>query len=160
MKKIILFGLLMTIGIMAHAQSKSVAELYNKHKANENFFHLDLAGNFMNFAKGFDLKLDEANLDHLTSSVDKVRLFKLPYGGQAAKADFQALQKGLQKEKFDLMMEMTEKSNGIMLYSKGSSSISDLILLINGKEGDYMVVELTGKFDPQALEEAGNKVGY
>src|SRR5690606_30655426 len=110
MKKITLILWLSGLALTAQAQSKSVASLYNKYKSDKDFFHMDLAGNFLNFAEGMNLKFDETNLEALTQSVERVKLFKLPVSGSAAKADFKTLQKGLERERFEVLMEMTEKN--------------------------------------------------
>ncbi len=158
MKKITLFVLLSCFALMAQAQSKSVDVLYNKYKSNEDFFHMDLAGNFLNFAEGMNLKFDEANLEAITQSVERVKLFKLPVGGNVAKADFKTLQKGLEKERFEVMMEVNEKDSGIVMYSKGGNKIKDIILLISGDgESDYMVIALEGEFDAKTIAQAGQK---
>lgn len=150
--------LLSGFSLMVQAQSKSVGALYNKYKSNKDFFHLDLAGNFLNYVEGINLKFEEANLETITQSVDRVKMFKLPVNGDAAKADFKALQKGLERERFELMLEMTEKNSGITMYSKGGNPIKDIVLLIAGDDnGDHMVITLEGEFDAQAIAEAGQK---
>ena len=158
MKKITLFLLLSGLIMTAHAQSKSVDALYNKYKSDKDFFHMDLAGNFLNFAEGMNLKFDQANLETITQSVERVKLFKLPVSGNVAKADFKTLQKGLERERFEVMMEVSEKNSGIVMYSKGGNKIKDIILLISGEgESDYMVIALKGEFDAKTIAEAGQK---
>lgn len=158
MKKITLILLLSGLVMVGHAQSKSVDALYNKYKANKDFFHMDLAGNFLNFAQGMNLKFDEANLEAITKSVERVKLFKLPVSGNVAKADFRTLQKGLERERFEVMMEMSDKDGGIVMYSKGGNKIKDIILLISGDgDSDHMVVALEGEFDAKTIAEAGQK---
>ena len=157
MKKISLFLLLSGLIMTAQAQSKSVDALYNKYKSDKNFFHIDLAGNFLNFAQGMNLTFDEANLEAITQSVERVKLFKLPVDGHAAKADFGILQKGLEKEKFEIMMELNEKSNEVTMYSKGGNKIKDIVLLISGLE-EHMVIALEGEFDAKRIAQAGQKV--
>lgn len=158
MKKITLFVLLSCFALMAQAQSKSVESLYDKYKSDENFFHMDLAGNFLNFAEGMNLKFDEANLEAITQSVERVKLFKLPVSGNVAQADFKTLQKGLERERFEVMMELSEKNSGIVMYSKGGNKIKDIILLISGDgDSDHMVIALEGEFDAKTIAQAGQK---
>lgn|SRR5690606_31878472 len=157
MKKISLFLLLSGLIMTAQAQSKSVEALYNKYQSDKNFFHMDLAGNFLNFAQGMNLTFDEANLEAITQSVERVKLFKLPVDGQAAKADLGILQRGLEKEKFEIMMELSEKSNEVTMYSKGGNKIKDIVLLIYGLE-EHMVIALEGEFDAKRIAQAGQKV--
>ncbi|MCH7397424.1 DUF4252 domain-containing protein [Belliella sp. DSM 107340] len=140
------------------AQSKSVEALYQKHKSNPDFFHMDLGGNFMNFAKGFNINLDEDQSSLLTKSLEKVKFFKLP-AVASSKAEFMGLQKGLEKEKFDLMMEVSEKNNNVMIYTKGNSKINDIVLMVNDKNSDFIIIELKGDFDSKMLSEVGKSVG-
>ena len=159
MKKITLIVLLSGLILTAQAQSKSVDALYNKYKSDENFFHMDLGGNFLNLAQGMNLKFDEANLEAITQSVERVKLFKLPVSGNIAKADFKTLEKGLKKEKFEIMMELSEKNSGIVMYSKGGDKIKDIILLISGDgNADHMVIALEGEFDAKTIAKAGQKI--
>ncbi|MFD2035755.1 DUF4252 domain-containing protein [Belliella marina] len=159
MKKhlILIAALLMLIAQNSFAQSKSVEALYQKHKGNPDFFHMDLGGNFMNFAKGFNINLDEDQSSLLTKSLEKVKLFKLP-AVASSKAEFMGLQKGLEKEKFDLMMEMSEKNNNVMIYTKGNSKINDIVLMVNDKNSDFIIIELKGDFDSKMLSDVGKKI--
>lgn len=137
-------------------QSKSVDRLYNQYKGEESFFHLDLAGNFLDFAKGWDIDIEEANLSTITESIDRVKLFKLPVSGNQARADFRKLAQGLQRENYELMMEAEEKDSGVSIYSLGQSSLRGLVLLIRSNEdAEYMVIELEGKFDQKAMAKVG-----
>lgn len=137
-------------------QSKSVDRLYNQYKGEESFFHLDLAGNFLDFAKGWDIDIEEANLSAITESIDRVKLFKLPVSGNQARADFRKLAQGLQRENYELMMEAEEKDSGVSIYSLGQSSLRGLVLLIRSNEdAEYMVIELEGKFDQKAMAKVG-----
>src|SRR5690606_15227451 len=106
MKKLSMIMLMLVFVLTAQAQSKSVETLYNKYKKDKDFFHMDLAGNFLNFAEGMNFKLDDANMSAITKSVERVKMFKLPVNGDAARADFKALQKGLERERYEVMMEV------------------------------------------------------
>ncbi|AFL84021.1 hypothetical protein Belba_1400 [Belliella baltica DSM 15883] len=160
MKKYLLLSaaFLMLFAQSSFAQSKSVDALYQKHKNNPDFFHMDLGGNFMNFAKGFDIKLDEEQSSLLIRSLEKVKLFKLP-AQSSSKAEFIGLRKGLEKEKFELMMEVSEKNNNVMIYTKGNSTINDIVLMVNDKNSDFIIIELKGDFDSKMLTEVGKTVG-
>lgn len=158
MKKSILVLLMLGITYLSPAQSKSVESLYNKYKSDKEFFHMDLAGNFLNFAEGMNLNLDEGQMSAITKSVERVKLFKLPVNGSVAKADFTTLQKGLERENFEIMMEVSEKNSGVVMYSKGGKNIKDIVLLISGEgNDDHMVIALEGEFDAQTMTDAGKK---
>ncbi|AWW30419.1 DUF4252 domain-containing protein [Echinicola strongylocentroti] len=155
MKRILIVMAFMGIGSMACAQSKSVDALMEKYQDDEEFFHLDLAGSFMDFADGLDFDFGEDGMATIAKSVDRMKFFKLPVGKQIAKTDFKALQKGLRKEKYDLMMEMSEKDSQVIIYSKGDDILSDVVLMIAGDgDDDFMVIELEGEFESQALAQA------
>lgn len=140
---------------MAFAQSKSVDALYKKYEDNEEFFHLDMAGSFFDFADGLDFDFGEDGMATIAKSVDRMKFFKLPVGRNLSKSDFMDLQKGLRKERYDLMMEMSEKDSQVIIYSKGNDILSDLVLMIGGDDDDdFMVIELKGEFESQALAEA------
>lgn len=149
----IITAMLLFFANSSFAQSKSVEALYQKYKSNENFFHFDVGGSFMNFAKGFNIQLQDGHKEAIANSMERLKMFKLPVNSQIAKSEFKALQKGLEKERFDLTMELHEKRNGISIYTKGQSKISDIVVLVQDDEGEVMVFELQGNFDSKMLSE-------
>lgn len=153
MKKLILaialFGMVFTV----QAQSKSVQALYEKYKGEEDFFHMELGGNFMNFAEGFKIDLNEDDMATVAKSIEKLNFFKLPENADQSGAEYKALKKGLEKERYELLMEMADEGE-IRVYSKGNKTISDLVVLVEGDAGDLMVVELKGSFAQELLAEA------
>jgi hypothetical protein len=159
MKKLILTLALIGAVMTAQAQSKSVNALYEKYKSNDDFFHLELGGNFMNFAEGFKIDLNEDDMATVAKSIEKLNFFTLPDNSDQNKAEFKALQKGLEKERYELLMETTEAKSGIVVYSKGNSKISDLVVVVSGDEGDLMVFEMKGSFDQETIAKATSYKG-
>lgn len=158
MKKLILTLTFFAVVLAAQAQSKSVAALKDKYKADDDFFQLELGGNFMNFADGFKLDIDEDDMATVAKSVEKLNFFTLPEGSNSF-AEFKTLQKGLEKERYELLMEAAEGKGGVLVYSKGALIISDLVILVEDEtEGDLMVIELKGKFTQEALAKATAQV--
>jgi hypothetical protein len=157
MKKLILTITLLVLAITTYAQSKSVASLKQKYQSNEDFFNMELGGNFMNFAEGFKIDIDEDDMATVAKSVEKLNFFTLPEGSNSY-AEMKALQKGLEKERYELLMEASEGKGGVLVYSKGNLIISDLVILVGDEEeGDLMVVELKGKFAQETLAKATAK---
>jgi hypothetical protein len=156
MKKLILTLALIGTVMTAQAQSKSVKSLYEKYKSNDDFFHLELGGNFMNFAEGFKIDIDKNDMATVAKSIEKLNFFTLPDNSDLNKMEYKALLKGLEKEQYELLMETTDKSSGITIFSKGSTKISDLIVLVSGNEGDLMVFEMKGSFDQELVAKATN----
>jgi len=157
MKKLILTLALIGSIMAVQAQSKSVKALYEKYKGDDDFFHMELGGNFMNFADGFKIDLDKNDMAAVAKSVEKLNFFTLPDNIDKDRAEFKALQKGLERERYDLLMEASEGKGGVLVYSKGGNTISDLVVLVGGDEGDLMVVELKGEFDSETLAKATSK---
>ncbi|MEB2776107.1 DUF4252 domain-containing protein [Algoriphagus sp. D3-2-R+10] len=160
MKKLILTFALIASVMAVQAQSKSVKALYEKYKSDDDFFHMELGGNFMNFANGFKIDIDENDMATVAKSIEKLIFFTLPDHVDDARLEYKALQKGLEKERYDLLMEASEgKKGGVMVYSKGGNTISDLVVLVGGDDGDLMVVELKGTFDQELVAKATNYKG-
>jgi hypothetical protein len=158
MKKLLLTFAFLAAVLVAQAQSKSIASLKDKYRGNDDFFHLELGGNFMNFAEGFKLDIDEDDLVTVAKSVEKLNFFTLPEGPGNI-AEFKSLQKALEKERYELLMESSEGKGGVLIYSKGANIISDLVILVGDeKEGDLLVVELKGKFTQESLAKATAQV--
>lgn len=158
MKKLILTLGLFAVVLAVQAQSKSVAALKEKYKSNDDFFQLELGGNFMNFANGFKIDIDKDDMATVAKSLEKLNFMTLPNGSDTF-AEFKAIQKGLERERYDLLMETSEGKSGVLIYSKGANIISDLVILVEDeKEGDLMVIELKGKFTQEALAKATSQV--
>lgn len=156
MKKYLLTLSLCALVFTVNAQSKSVAALKDKYKSNDDFFQLELGGNFMNFADGFKIDIDKNDLATVAKSVEKLNFFTLPNGSDGY-TEFKSLQKGLDRERYDLLLETSEGKNGVLIYSKGATTISDLVILVGDqKEGDLIVIELKGKFTQEALSKVTN----
>lgn len=155
MKKLILTLALIGAMMSVQAQSKSVKVLLDKYSGREDFFHLELGGNFMNFAKGFKIDLDEADMATVAKSIEKLNFFTLPDNSETNRMEYKALQKGLGKEHYELLMESSQgKSGNLMVYSKGSKKITDIVVLLGGDQGELLVVELTGVFDQEVVAKA------
>jgi hypothetical protein len=158
MKKLLIASFLFAFVASANAQSKSVAALKQKYQSKEDFFNLELGGNFMNFAEGFKIDIKEDDLATVAKSIEKLSFFTLP-SDAAHTAEFKALQKALEKERYDLLLEAAEGKSGVMIYSKGSMTISDLVILVGSKdESELMVVELKGRFTQEALSKATSQL--
>ncbi|MEN2283297.1 DUF4252 domain-containing protein [Algoriphagus sp. SE2] len=157
MKKLILTLLMIGSVFAVQAQSKSVKALYEKYKGDDDFFHMELGGNFMNFAEGFKIDMDKNDMSTVAKSVEKLNFFTLPDNIDRDRVEFKALQKGLERERYDLLMEASEGKGGVLVYSKGGKTISDLVVLVGGDEGDLMVVELKGEFDSETVARATSK---
>jgi hypothetical protein len=154
MKKLILTLIFFAAVFAANAQSKSIASLKEKYKGKDDFFHMELGGNFMNFAEGFKIDLDKNDMATVAKSVEKLNFFTLPENS-SSKGDFYALQKGLQKENYELLMEAAEGKSGLTIYAKGSRDISDLVILVSDdKDRGMMVVELKGRFTQEMINKA------
>lgn len=151
MKKLIL-AICMSIAVSPlFAQSKSVASLYQKYKSHQDFFHLDLGGNFMNLAKSFNVKFYDGQEESISQSIEKIIMYKLPVTGEAAGSEYLNLRKGLEKERFDIMMEAGKSKSAVILYGKGGNRIQDLVLLVRDDKEELMVFEITGDFDPKMI---------
>ncbi|SFA91139.1 DUF4252 domain-containing protein [Algoriphagus aquimarinus] len=156
MKKLILTLALIGAVMSVQAQSKSVKALYEKFKGEDDFFHMELGGNFMNFAEGFKIDIDKNDMATVAKSIEKLNFFTLPDHADDTRQEYKALQKGLERERYELLMEASEGKGGVIVYSKGGNTISDLVVLVGGDDGDLMVVELKGKFDQELVAKATN----
>jgi hypothetical protein len=154
MKKLFLSLSFFAVVFCVNAQSKSVASLKEKYKSDQDSFQMELGGNFMNFANGFKIDMDKNDLATVAKSVEKLNFLTLP-GKADSKSESRNLQKGLQQENYDLLMEAVDGGGGIVIYSKGKSTISDLVILLGDeKDGGLIVVELKGKFAQEVIEKA------
>ncbi len=158
MKNLLLTLVFVAAVVTVQAQSKSVASLKDRYKTDDDFFHLELGGSFMNFAEGFKLDINEDDLATVAKSIEKLNFFTLPASSNNV-AELKTLQRALEKERYELLMEATEGKGGVSVYSKGAKIISDLVILVgDDQEGDLMVIELKGKFTQESLAKATAQV--
>lgn len=155
MKKLILLLLAVSYLQSGFGQSKSVEALYQKYKSSEDFFHLDLGGNFLGLAKSFNVSLNEADQKKISQSMEKIRLIKIPGSATVLSTEFNALKKSLERERFELMMEAGKRSEGVLIYGKGGTRIKDIVLIVRDEKGELMVIEATGDFDPGLVSGLG-----
>uniref|UniRef100_UPI004047B592 DUF4252 domain-containing protein n=1 Tax=Algoriphagus sp. TaxID=1872435 RepID=UPI004047B592 len=67
--------------------------------------------------------------------------------------------KDLNKENYDLILEAAEGKGGVRIYSKGTTTLSDLVILVGEeKNGGLIVVELKGNFTQEMLEKAKSQI--
>jgi hypothetical protein len=154
MKNLILSSCLLMLALSVQAQSKTVASLVQKYKGNQEAFHLELGGNFMNFADGFNLKLDKNELETVVKSIQKINFLTISENLPQNRFEAKSLKNGLERERYELLLEAVEGKDGVVIYSKGSQSISDLVVVVSGSEGNLMVAELKGLFDDKLVSRA------
>jgi hypothetical protein len=142
------------LALSVQAQSKTVASLVQKYKGEKEAFHLELGGNFMNFADGFDLKLDENELETVVKSIQKINFIALSEKHWQNGIEFKSLKNGLEREHYELILEAVEGKDGVMIYGKGAQSISDLVVVVSGSEGDLTVAEFKGSFEEKLVSRA------
>jgi hypothetical protein len=90
----------------------------------------------------------------VAKSIEKLNFFTLPDNSDQSKNEYRSLQKGLEKERYELLTETSEAKGVIVVYSKGDAKISDLVVLVSGDEGDLMVFEMKGSFDQEMITKA------
>jgi len=94
----------------------------------------------------------------VAKSIEKLIFFTLPEGMQALD-EYKALQKDLNRENYDLILEAAEGKEGVRIYSKGITSLTDLVILVGEeKKGGLIVVELKGNFSQEMLEKAKSQI--
>ncbi|WP_209332442.1 DUF4252 domain-containing protein [Lunatimonas salinarum] len=155
MKKLVLLMLVFAFAQAVFGQSKSVDALYQKYKSSEDFFNLDLSGNFLGLAKSFNVTINEADQKKISQSMEKIRLFKIPGTAEVLSNEYNALKKSLQKERFEVMMEAGKRNEGVIIYGKGGARIKDIVLIVRDEDGELMVIEAVGDFDPGLISELG-----
>jgi len=111
------------IGAVMTAQAFKVKSaqifVWKKYKSKMISFHLELGGNFMNFAELQNPTLTKWYWRQLAKSIGELNFFTLPdYSDQSQSGNIKALQKALQKERYELLMETSEAKKCIVVYSK------------------------------------------
>jgi hypothetical protein len=105
----------------------------------------------MNFADGFDLKLDENELETVVKSIQKINFLTISENLTQNRFEAKSLKNGLEREHYELLLEAVEGKDGVVIYSKGAQSITDLVVVVSGSEGNLMVAEFKGSFEEKLV---------
>ncbi|MGB0524662.1 MAG: DUF4252 domain-containing protein [Flammeovirgaceae bacterium] len=139
----IAFALMTT---MTFAQSKSIASFYKAYSSDHATVSLNLSGNFLKFLA------DDEDDNEALKSITSIRILTIEHP-HVPKAKFTNLINDVRKEGYEEWMTVKEgaKSEVVFFAKEDGKMITDLVMLVRGDE-DYVILELTGLIDPDALE--------
>ena len=137
---------------MAQEGNSPVDKLFNKYANKKGFTTVNISGKLLSFATKFDnTKSDEASM---LERISGIRILSV---------DDKSLNKGLnfykeleedgffQNNKFESLMDVTDKDEVVRFYGKGGAngSLSELLLIVGGE--DNTLISIRGVINPNDI---------
>jgi hypothetical protein len=152
MKKLLFLFAFMAIGLTISAQTASLDRFIRKHKrmASGDKVDMTLPGFLVRFGVNFIDKQDLEGVDikRISRKIDELRIVSLEKGVNIQHAEFQQLMTDVKAENFEELMTIREKGGdrvNIMIRER-KGFIEDILLFVNDSDGEFVLVNLAGKF--------------
>jgi Domain of unknown function (DUF4252) len=152
MKKLLIFFAFIAISQTVMAQTASLDRFIRKHKrmASGDKVDMTLPGFLVRFGVNFIDKQDLEGVDikRISRKIDELRIVSLEKGVNIKHAEFQQLMTDVKAENFEELMTIREKGGdrvNIMIRER-KGFIEDILLFVNDHDGEFVLVNLAGKF--------------
>lgn len=156
MKKLFLLLTLFYAWAEVQAQSKSLQSFFSHYHGDLDALTLSVPGWVMNW-------INDDDQIYITSEIKKAakkcQLLILDRFDESLAHDFSILQYGLNREGYDLLLQIKEGQQGIHLYGlEGDPEAWKNLILMIGGEDDTVVLNLQGHFKQKMVHDL--KAGY
>lgn len=151
MKKITLTLVLVCIGIVLNAQSKSFQTFKNKFSHEEDVNNVSVNGFFVRtlLAFGGEFEARQA-LKHVRS----VRLTAVPREAFKAKGvTVNGFRDVMRKDSFEQMFDVSDGGDKVAVFVKAAGKNDNCYLLLAEESDKVVLIEVTGYIDPELLKE-------
>jgi Domain of unknown function (DUF4252) len=166
MKKLLIFMAFMAISQAVMAQTASLDRFIRKHKRTAEGDKVDMTipGFVVRFGARFTDKDDLEGVDirKISRKIDELRIVTFEKAAKIQHADFQQLMTDVKAENFEELMSVREKGGervNIMLRER-KGFIEDVLIIVNDKDGEFTLVNLTGKFTMEDINKMMKNVDF
>lgn len=147
MKHCLVFSIvcLLFLSTATHAQDRLLTQFYNAHRGVAMTLKLGVGRLPLRLVSGFipnEQSQDGVNAKKIFSQIRKVKVYIMQgYDGPIPTSDLTSLkQKLIDKENFDLLMEVRDKGNIVHVLNKGTEeNLGNVVLLIQDEKDMIMV---------------------
>jgi Domain of unknown function (DUF4252) len=164
MKKLLFLFAFMAIGLTISAQTASLDRFIRKHKRATTGDKVDmtLPGFLVRFGVNFIDKddLEGVDIKRISRKIDEIRIVSLEEGINIQHAEFQQLMTDIKSENFEELLTVREKGGdrvNIMIRER-KGFIEDILLFVNDHNGEFVLVNLAGKFTMEDINKMMSNV--
>ncbi|MGB3548979.1 MAG: DUF4252 domain-containing protein [Saprospiraceae bacterium] len=149
--RIFLLLLLTVFTLSLSAQSRSLERFVDHYRGLETADHLNLGGFII---KAIGVFSGDADAREVTRRLSHLRVLTIDNGPRLLSPEITGLTEELRRDKFEDFIEFREgKEGGRILIRENKRGITDLVLLLNGDENEFILVSLEGLFSFKDLQE-------
>jgi Domain of unknown function (DUF4252) len=152
MKKLLIFMFMLAISHATMAQTASLDRFIRKHKRTAEGDRVDmtLPGFLIRFGARFVDKEDLEGIDirKISRKVEELRIVSFEKAAKIQHADYQQLMMDVKAENFEELMNVREKGGDRVnvLIRENKGFIEDILINVNDHDGEFVLVNLAGKF--------------
>lgn len=157
--KFSLIFLTITSPLLSNAQSRSLLDVYHEYEHLDESFSLNISGGFLKMANWFDHDLEDHDLDEVISSIDKIKILKVPKGFRGMESEeVRRFKKDLHREDFDELMHVRSDDGVFFVLAKEKRGVVDDLVMFG--EGDHGVIfiEFLGHMDAKKIGRICRKI--
>ena len=137
------------MAIPGKAQSKAIADIFNKFEGRNGVTSVNINKDLMNLAAQMDS--NDVKAKDLFAQIAGVKILAFEKAKPEDKVEFTAMIKNLQLDGYKELMVVKEKDNNVQMLSKENQGrITEFLLLVTGGN-DPVLISISGNIDPKEL---------
>ncbi|MDX1942999.1 MAG: DUF4252 domain-containing protein [Saprospiraceae bacterium] len=141
MRKILFVAALIGAASLSFAQTKAIANFYDKYKSMEHVTDLKLRGWVLKLASSFS---DDAQEAQLLRKISQLRILTMENGNLVSPNEYKNLIKNIKQEAFEELFQVRDDGQTIeFLIREKGDTITDVLMLVSGDDG-FIMLSLEG----------------
>ncbi len=155
--KILFIMIASVIAIQANAQQDAITRLFGKYIDDSRFTAVYIS------PKVFDMistvnKEKQAKDKELAEMLNDLRGIRILTTEVTPKTFYQEAIKSLETNKFDLLMQVRDKSENVRFFVKDSGPVVNELILLVGGDSNFTVMSFTGKIDLKKISKLSESI--
>lgn len=131
----------MGVASLSFAQTKAIANFYDKYKNMEDVTDLKLRGWVLKLASSFS---DEAEEAQLLRKISQLRILTMENGNLVSQSEYKNLIKNIKQEAFEELFQVRDEGQTIeFLIREKGDTITDVLMLVSGDD-EFIMLSLEG----------------
>lgn len=155
--KILFIMIASVIAIQVNAQQDAITRLFGKYIDDSRFTAVYIS------PKVFDMistvnKEKQAKDKELAEMLNDLRGIRILTTEVTPKTFYQEAIKSLETNKFDLLMQVRDKSENVRFFVKDSGPVVNELILLVGGDSNFTVMSFTGKIDLKKISKLSESI--
>ncbi|HAY70519.1 MAG TPA: DUF4252 domain-containing protein [Saprospirales bacterium] len=145
------------VAIQANAQQDAITRLFGKYVDDTRFTAVYIS------PKVFDMistltKEQQVKDKELTEVLTNLKGIRILSTETTPKAFFQEALKSLETNKFDLLMQVRDKTENVRFFVRDDGPVVDELILLVGGDNSFTVMSFTGKIDLKKISKLSESI--